>query len=143
VQAKGILYAATEATTCVAEVFQAARVVDRASGSPWLVGFELQRDVALLDLTGVWPTQAGASAVINSGPRPRGRQWSIAIHAAFAHVDGLLYGSSMHENRPAVALYERAQSAMPAVPAFNRALSDPALLHRLAGAATRLGYRIV
>jgi hypothetical protein len=143
VQARGILYAASAPTTCLAEVFQATRTVDRASHDPWLVGFELQRDVALLDLTGVWPTRAGASMAISSGPRPRARRWSRAIYAAYPAVDGLHYASSMHANEPTVALYERAVGALPATPTFNRALADRALLRRLNAAATHLGYGLV
>src|SRR5580698_813164 len=99
-QAKGILYTAREAATCLAEVFQVTRVIDRVSRAPWLVGFELQRDVELLDLKGLWPTQAGASMAINSGQRPRAQRWSRAIYAAYANVEGLLYASSMHANEP-------------------------------------------
>ena len=143
VQAKGILYAGDDPTTCLAEVFPATRFIDRVSRAPWLVGFELERDVVLLDSTGLWPTQAGASMAINSGQRPRARRWSMAIYAAYPNVEGLLYASSMHANRPAIALYERAQTALSVAPIFNRALSDPALLYRLAAAAGRLGYRIV
>jgi RES domain len=143
VQQRGILYAAREPTTCVAEVFQATRVVDRTSSSPWLAGFDLEREVVLLDLTGLWSTETGASMAIHTGPRPRARRWSSAIYAAYATVEGFLYASSMHANRPAVALYERARPALPAAPVFHRALSDPALLRRLSAAAGRLGYRIV
>lgn len=142
-QAKGVLYAAADAITGLAEVFQATRVIDRGARQPWLVAFELRRDVALLDLTGTWPTRAGASMAINSGPRPQARRWSRAIYDAYPAVDGLLYCSSMHANRPAVALYERAAGAVPSVPHFHRALADPALLPRLNAAATRLGYGLV
>src|SRR5688500_10965621 len=38
VQAKGVLYAASSAVTCLAEVFQATRVIDRNHRQPWLVG---------------------------------------------------------------------------------------------------------
>jgi RES domain-containing protein len=143
VQAKGILYAAREPTTCVAEVFQVTRTIDRTSRGLWLVGFELRRAAVLLALTGHWPTQAGASMAINSGPRPRAQRWSRAIYAAYPDVVGLLYASSMHANKPAVALYERAQNTLPAAPVFNRALADPALLPRLSLAAGRLGYGIL
>lgn len=143
VQARGILYTAGEPTTCLAEVFQVTRTIDRMSGGPWLVWFELQRDVLLLDLTGLWPTQAGSSMAINSGPRPRAQRWSRAIYAAYPNVEGLSYGSSMHANKRAVALYERAATALPTAPVFNRALADPALLPRLSAAANRLGYGIV
>jgi hypothetical protein len=143
VQARGILYAARNPTTCLAEVFQTTRVIERVPKTPWLVGFPLQRDVVLLDLTGDWPTQAGASMAINSGPRPRARRWSKLIYATYPDTDGLLYASSMHANEPAVALYEGAQDALPSAPVFSRALADPALLRRLSRAATHLGYGIV
>ena len=142
-QARGILYAAGSPVTCLAEVFQSTRVIDRVSNAPWLVGFDLVRDVAALDLTGTWPTRAGGSMAIGSGPRPRARRWSQAIYASYANVDGVLYASSMHANEPCVALYERAAGAIPAAPAFHRALSDPALLPRLDAAAATLGYRLV
>lgn len=142
-QAKGIIYGAEEPATCLAEVFQVTRTVDRVANGPWLVGFELTSPVKLLTLTGHWPTRAGASMAINSGPRPRARLWSQAIYKAYPDVAGLLYASSMNANRPAVALYERAKRAMPAAPVFHRALADPALLPRLNAAATRLGYRLV
>lgn len=141
--AQGILYAADSPLTCLAEVFQITRVIDRVSGAPWLVAFDVARDLELLDLTGTWPTRAGGSMAIGSGPRPRARRWSRAIYATFADVEGLLYASSMHANRPALALYERAQDAMPAAPAFHRALSDPALVPRLNAAAATLGYGLV
>jgi hypothetical protein len=107
------------------------------------VVFEVVRDVVLLDLTGLWPTQAGASMAISSGPRPRAQRWSQAIYAAYPSVEGLLYGSSMHRNQPCVALYERARTALPAVPSLDRALDDAALSTRLNQAATDLNYGIV
>ena len=54
----------------------------------------------------------------------------------------MYYASSMHANAPAVALYERADGAMPAHPFFHRALADPLLLPALADAASVLGYAI-
>ncbi|MBX3218319.1 MAG: RES family NAD+ phosphorylase [Labilithrix sp.] len=143
VQSKGILYAADDPTTCLAEAFQATRVVERHAGDPWLVGFETARDLTLLDLTGAWPTRAGASMALSSGPRPRARRWSQAIYDAYPRVEGLWYPSSMHANRPSVALYERADAAVPKTPSFHRALSDPAIRGRLDAAAMRLGYRLV
>jgi hypothetical protein len=142
VQAKGILYAANCPVTCLAEVFQATRVVERIARDPWLVVFHLTRALVLLDLTGTWPTAAGASMAIGSGPRPRARRWSQSIYAAYPAVEGLLYCSSMHANQPAVALFERAQNALPSAPAFHRALADPGLLLRLNAAATLLGYQL-
>ncbi|MGI8913793.1 MAG: RES domain-containing protein [Chloroflexota bacterium] len=51
-QERGILYCASFIPTCVAEVFQRDRTIDRAAGEPWLVAFETVPDIPLLNLTG-------------------------------------------------------------------------------------------
>lgn len=142
-QARGILYGATLAVTCIAERFQAARTIDPFTGEPWLVAFRLRRLVRLLDLTGVWPTRAGASMAINSGQRPRARRWSRMIYAAYPEAEGVWYASSMYRNAPAVALYERARPALPPSPEANRALADPVLQINLENAALELNYALI
>jgi hypothetical protein len=139
-QPRAILYAAADGVTGLAEVFQAARVIDATTHQPWLVGFSLGEELTLLDLTGTWPTAAGASMAISAGPRPRAQRWSRAIYEAYPGVQGLWYPSSMHANRPAAALYERARPAVAATPFFHRALADPLLADLLAWAAEALGY---
>jgi hypothetical protein len=142
-QKRGILYAALGSdavVTCVAEAFQEGRLVDTRRDDPWLACFALAEDVPLLDLAGKWPTRAGASANVNSGPRPRCRRWSRAVHEAYPDLWGLLYASPMNGGEPAVALYKRAVGAMPRSPVFNRPLSDPALLVGLGRIADALGY---
>ena len=141
-QVRAIYYAAREPATCVAEIFQAERLIERFVDAPWLVGLSIVRDVLLLDLTGRWPTRAGASMAIHSGPRAVARAWSRAIYEAFPEVQGLLYCSSMDGNRHAVALYERARKAMPPRPELHRALSDPDLLPFLGDAARAFGYQV-
>jgi len=143
VQSKGVLYGAMEPITCLAEVFQSTRAIDRSTHAPWLVAFTTARELQLLDLTGTWPTRAGASMAIHSGPRPKARRWSRAIYDAYPHVEGLWYASSMYAHRASLALYERGKAAIPTAPSFHRALSDPALLSRLSAAAMTLGYRVV
>lgn len=143
VQGRKILYCATLGPTCVAEVFQATRTIDRNVRAPWLVGFELQRDASLLDLTGSWATRAGASMAIHSGSRARARRWSAAIYSAYPAIDGIAYCSSMDANRPSFAVYERASSAMPKSPFFNRALADPALTRIVNNAAKRFNFVVI
>jgi len=143
IQKRGITYLASHGVTCLAEVFQDTRVIDRSRHNPWLVTFELGREVKLLDLTGSWPTKAGASMAINSGSHAKARRWSRAIYAAFPEVEGLFYCSAMHGNRPAVALYERAEDVFPKSPSFHRALVDPGLLTPLLNAAHGLSYGLV
>jgi hypothetical protein len=141
-QERGILDAATAIITCVAEVFQHQRLIDTRDRQPWLVGFRLRRRISLLDLTGTWPTAAGASMLINAGRRDRARAWSGAINDAYPTVEGLWYCSSMNANQPAVALYERASGLIDPSPIFHRELADPSLLDPLRRAAEELGYEL-
>lgn len=142
-QERSILYGAAQGPTALAEVFQDTRLIDRAARDPWLVGFALLKPLRLLDLTGVWPTRAGASMVLGSGPRPRAQRWSRSIYQAYPEIAGLYYPSSMHANRPAVALYERAERALAPAPVFHRPLLDPALLPVLRHVALDIGYGLV
>lgn len=139
----GILYAASEVKTCVAEVFQNKRNINLRRREPWLVGFELARDVRLLDLLGNWPTRLGASTQINSGRRNHSRDWSRDIHAAYPDLDGVLYGSSMNASREALALYERGEPALPIRPVLHEPLSHPGLRSDLERFKDDLGYGLI
>jgi hypothetical protein len=146
VQDRGILYAAAgydAIATCIAEIFQDTRLIDTRRNEPWLAAFTLVEDVSMLDLSGKWPTVAGASANINSGPRPRCRRWSRTIYDAYPDLMGLYYASSMNGNEPEVALYERASKALPHLPLFNRPLSDAPLLVPIERIAAELGYDLI
>jgi len=140
---RAILYASDSGPTSLAEVFQQTRVIDRLAAKPALAAFRLAREVQLLDLTGAWPTRAGASMAINSGSRATARAWSRAIYAAYAHVEGLRYASSMNANQPAFALYERARTSLPTDAALDIPLVTPALAAPLAATAIQLGYAVV
>jgi hypothetical protein len=142
-QERAILYLALDGITPLAEVFQDARVIDRAARSPWLVAFELATDLELLDLTGTYPTRAGASMLVNCGSRPRARAWSRVFYRAYPRAHGLYYASCMHGNSPSVALYERGAKAIPAQLSFHRALSDQALRLMLRNAAVDLSYLLL
>ncbi len=138
-----IYYAAEQLTTCIAETFQDTRLVNVVRRRPAIVSFELARQIELLDLTGSWPTRAGASMNINSGPRAAARAWSRQFHLAFPDVDGIYYCSSMHANQPSIALYERARDALPTTPLDDRLLDDPLLLGDLKRSANELGYGLI
>jgi hypothetical protein len=142
-QERGVLYAADSLLTGLAEVFQAKRRIDVTTGQPMLATFNLARDVPLLDLTGLWPTRAGASTAIHSGPRPRAQGWARAIYEAFPEIEGVLYCSSMNANQPAIALFERARPALPSLPRSNDALNNPLFRALLLRYATRLGYLLL
>jgi hypothetical protein len=139
-----VYYAAADAVTCLAEVFQATRRIDRVYQAPWLVVFNTQRPLALLDLTGEFATRMGASMAIHSGSRRRARGWMRDLYDAFPTAEGILYASPMHGGNPAVALNDRALRAplFPPHPAFHRALADDLLLDPLKHAAQALGYAL-
>lgn len=150
-QERAIYYAATNrpgghptaAITCVTETFQDTRTIDPRRGEPWLVGFSLTSGVRVLDVTTAWLTRAGGNQAISSGPRSMSRAWSRAIYQRFEDVHGIAYLPSTYGAGWAVALFERARSAMPARPRIHRPLADPGLAGFLRRAADQLGYSIL
>ena len=143
-QTRGIYYAATDAKTCLAEVFQATRRIDRVYQAPWLVVWKTVSALELLDLSGDFATRMGASMALHSGNRARARGWARDLYDAYPGLQGILYASSMHGGRPAIALNERAlvNPLFPRHPELHRALGDPLLLDPLKAAAVALGYAL-
>lgn len=141
-QDRGILYGAVGPNgvrTALAETFQTKRDVDRHHNDPWLAAFDLESDLELLDTRGEWPIRARGNAAINSGARSQSRKWSQAIYNQYTTVKGISYPSSLN-NDHCVALYERADAALPLAPSFNRPLSDPALFHPLSDLVDQLNF---
>lgn len=143
-QQRGIYYAAADAKTCLAEVFQVTRRIDRAFQAPWLVVFETRAELKLLDLTGDFATRMGASMAIHSGSRARARGWARNLYVAYPGIQGIVYAASMHGGQPAIALNERAlkDRLFPEHPLFHRALSDDGMVDALKHAARTLGYAL-
>ena len=142
---RGIYYAAADAKTCLAEVFQDTRRIDRAFQAPWLVVFKTLRVLEVLDLTGDFATRMGASMAIHSGSRVRARGWARDLYQAFPAAQGILYAASMRGGAPAFALNERSLKGgplFPTHPEFHRALADDAMLDPLKHAARTLGYAL-
>lgn len=137
---RGVVYAARDLTTCVAEVFQSSRMVDRFADDRCVAAFRIARSVRLLDLTRDWPTRAGASQALASGPRARAQAWARTIYDAYPRAEGIWYPSSMHGGHPAVVLFERVGDALPTVADIDVPLSHPGLLPDLTRAASSLGY---
>jgi hypothetical protein len=77
---------------------------------------------------------------INSGARAKARKWAQAIYKAYPGIAGIWYCSSMNANKNAIALYERARSALPKSPAFHRALADLSMAKMVQKAAADFGY---
>ena len=145
VRERGIMYIGLNAITCLAEVFQhPGRTINRSRRSPWLVIFELQSQLSLLDLSGRFTLRAGASMKLATGPTSYSRNWARGFYDAYPQIEGLWYPSSM-TNEPVIALNERADriSVLPATPMFHRALNDPILLTPLRNSAEDHGYDLI
>jgi hypothetical protein len=139
----GVLYVGEHGPACVAEAFQSNRTIMRQFAEPHLVAFALRRDVTLLDLCGLWPTAAGASQAIATGPRSSSRAWARAIRAAYPDLEGLRYRSSMYGGEPVAILNELARDALPRGPEDDIALTDATLTAYLDDAAASVRYRVV
>jgi hypothetical protein len=142
-QDRGVLYCATEPGTCLGEAFERSKTINRQRDDPFLAMFELTRDVPLLDLCKKWPDLAGAGSAIGSGSRDRARTWSIAIYEEFPGIQGLLYRSCVPGSGFGVTLYERARTAIPAAPVFDRPLSDQELEEPLRDFAEGIRYGLL
>jgi hypothetical protein len=138
---RGVFYVADDAAAAIVEAFQDTRLIDRVDRDPWLVAFDLVLDLPALDLSGAWPTRAGASQAIATGRRDVARAWSRAVWAGYAEVSGMRYRSSMAGGTAMnLAIYERGVSVMPPQPALNIPLSHPGLTPDLNRIASRFGY---
>ena len=151
-QPRGVMYAAGSIPTAIVEFFGATRTIERNREAPYICGFRLARGLRLLDLSSQWPTRAGASQAISSGQKVIARMWARAIYAELS-VDGLFDPSSMTGRRRrgtdpalhgmAVALFDRATSALPAHPSLNMALTHPGLDAALGDIAERFHYGLI
>ena len=144
-QTCGILYAATDVATTVAEFFERnRRRVNRYRRQSWLVSFALHGEVRLLDITDTFPVRAGASSKLAAGPYSHAQNWSRGFYDAYPAIQGVYYRSSL-TGRPSIALYERARSAgiFPRAPRFHRALADPALLDAMRNVVEEIGYTLL
>jgi hypothetical protein len=121
---EGVLYAATDLATALAEVFQGTRIIDLSSNRPRLTAWTPTRPLRLLNSTDKWALRNGGASALASAPRGTGRAWARAIHAAWPDLDGLWTISTM-TGQPNVVLWNPAIDSFPAAPAFSRPLADP------------------
>lgn len=134
-------------TAALAECFQddsgRAGPIDAHRNIPAMTIFPLEEPVQLLHLDSGWVTRAGGNQAIRSGPRARAREWARAIYRAYPDIAGVAYGSSIWGPGPCVALWERAEHALPPSPEATRLLADNAMEPALAAAAEELGTYVL
>lgn len=150
---RGVLYAALDVDTALAEVFQdeddhltaeTPRIIDLQAGGPTLIRWRTTRPLELLDLTGSWALRHGASASLGGEPRQTCQEWARAIANAVSSscpIDGLWVRSTM-TGRPMPVLYGGSVSSFPQYPVLSRLLADGAILDRIVAAAQRIGYDV-
>jgi len=142
-QREGVLYAATDLGTAVAEVFQATRLVDTISGTPHATAWQPTRPLRLLDVTEGWALRNGAAAALGAAPRSTCRAWARSIATTWPDLDGLWVTSTMTGHH-SVVLWNPADDSFPTAPLFSRPLGDPTLLSILRRIAAKdLNYRIL
>ncbi|MGK2902765.1 MAG: RES family NAD+ phosphorylase [Mycobacterium sp.] len=133
-------------TVALAESFQIDRTIDRFRGAPYLTALRFTRELRLLDLAadsaGSWPTRAGGTFTVSTGPHSITQRWARRIAEAFPDVDGVLYNSRF-SGRHCVALFAPAVTAVPPRPVLSLPLSHPGLAVRIASAARQLGYQLI
>ena len=144
-QERGVLYAAGDVASALAESFQhTQRRILRTRGRPWLAAFELAAPCPLLDLGDAFAVRAGASMKLVSGPFSFAQNWARGFHECYPAIAGMRCHSSL-TNRPVVVLSERADldALVPRTPLLNRALDDPMLYPTLRSIAVEIGYRLI
>jgi RES domain len=139
---EGVLYAAADVATSLAEVYQTTRVIDTRAGAATLTAWRPQRSLRLLDLSGTWLLRNTASAALLSAPRAACRRWARAIYTTWPELDGLYVPSTM-TGRPNIVLWTAAADSIPTVPSFSRPLTHPLVWSIAQAAAAEIGYRIL
>lgn len=140
---EGVLYAAGDLMTCVAEVFADTRVIDTRCDTPVLQTWQATRAMRLLDLSGgQWALRNGASAALNGAPRSTCRAWARAVREQAPDLDGLAVKSTMTDRKMAV-LFAPAASSIPPRPRASVPLADPTMYAFLVRRAPRIGYTVV
>ena len=110
--------------TCLAECYRDRGMIEMSRDAPYFALFEISRPLRLLDLGGEWLARAGGNGAISSGHRSRSRDWARAIYRKYDDLDGVIYPSSHIPVARSVALWERAEDALP-----DRASLNEPLIH--------------
>lgn len=140
--AEGVLYAAADVATGLAEVYQTTRVIDTRAGAPTLTAWQPQRRLRLLDLSGTWLLRNTASAALLAAPRSICRRWARAIYTTWPELDGLYVPSTM-TGCPNIVLWTAAADSIPTMPSFSRPLTHPLVWSIAQAAAAEIGYHIL
>jgi RES domain len=99
-RAEGVLYAAADVATSLAEVYQTTRVIDTRAGTATLTAWQPQLPLRLLDLSGTWLLRNTASAALLAAPRSICRRWARAIYTREIDCGGTQLTNAASNPRP-------------------------------------------
>ncbi len=138
---RGILYAGATLSGCLVEIFGDTRIIQYASWQ--LSGFEIERELMLLDLRGDGAMRAGSvAALCKDSDHSLSQKWSRYFYETlfiYKQLDGLIFGNA-HNDELALALYERSRSALKVISSIP--LSHSSLKQTLQKTAGELGFSI-
>ncbi len=124
-QDRGIIYAALELTGALVEVFGS-----RGGGESHALrycGVRTERPLRLLDLRGNGALRAGTILGVCAQSHKLAQEWSRCFYEhpdIYGRLEGLIYPNA-HNGEASIALYERADTALQPVPAWDFELRDP------------------
>jgi RES domain len=125
---RGISYAGLTLSCCLVECFGDVGVIEIKGQQ--IARLELTRDLTLLDLRGSGAMRAGAvAALAKIADRNLSQAWSRYFYertADYGQLDGISYLNA-HNDEEAIAIYERAQSALVCTDAQILPLNHPSL----------------
>lgn len=137
----GVIYAAKDLRTAVAEVFQDFRRVDPERNRPVASLWTPVRPLTLLDLTGNWPIKMKASAALAfASDKAVSQNWARQIYQnSNGKIDGLWTNSTMTSGGM-VTLFDNSSNSLPKYPQFSSPLNDDALWAAIDILLPQIGY---
>lgn len=125
---RGIIYGASELSSCLVEIFGDSKVVE--TGTWEVAALTATRPLKLLDLRGPGAMRAGTvSAISKESSRCFSQEWSRFFYDttfAYTVVDGLVFYNA-HNDEEVFAFYERASDAFKFTAADVRPLRHDSL----------------
>ena len=125
---RGINYWGFSLSCCIVEVFGDTRVIE--TNNLEVAYVELNDSIKLLDLRGNGAMKAGSvSAIAKTANRDLSQKWSCYFYeqiSTYGEIDGLIF-SNAHNDKHAIALFERAEPQLKTAKVTTLPLSSGAL----------------
>jgi len=135
----GAIYCSDSWQTCIGKAFQGSATIDPFRDDPYMVGFELARDISLFDLRQESMLKTWAHYTRN-GTRMQAQHWAWVVRDKFEDLDGICYYPKRYPNSVTLFIWaEEFQGTL----RFRRNLSDSGMIPYLDRVASELGYYLI